>query len=524
MKKIYSAIVTTIAVFGLVSCSEKLDIEQHGNVSTKEDYYKTEEQVLTGVAAMYEQMQLLQEPLLYSLQQMDDDVYAGGQTRGDNMGLEQMNEYTFDASSASIQMLYTRLYNLIYKASLVSDNVSTETSYGARAVNEAKVMRAFANFYIVNLWGTAPLVDHVLQPDEYHVTNSTPADFWASIESDLNAAISSGTLPSKTSITDRNTGIRLTKETAYALLGKAYLWQGKYSDAVNAFDEVINSGLYGLYGIAEPGEYWDLQHSVSQNCCESMIEAQRRDDPAVESRTTGWVCMSLRDSYFSSTNDDIAWGWNFVNPTKSLYDAFVAEEGVDGYRLKATIRTKESLKEVGLNVGDVAIPGNDGLFNWKYTLTKGDLFRDVPGFQAFNDKGWKILRYAEVLLCASEANLMAGNQAKADEYLNQVRRRAKLPDKSGVTLTDIKTEKRLELCIEDVRYLDLLRWGDAKTVLANQGHYIPEYTNSTATDTEEVLATKYSNTVYGWKDRNQYLPIPANEIMVNPNIKQNQGW
>ena len=66
-----------------------------------------------------------------------------------------------------------------------------------RAVAEAKFYRAWAYVELVTLWGTAPLVDHLLAPSEYHVSNSTPEALWAFVEQNLEEAISSGALPSK---------------------------------------------------------------------------------------------------------------------------------------------------------------------------------------------------------------------------------------------------------------------------------------------------------------------------------------
>lgn len=522
MKKIFSCILIASVLFA--SCSKQLDIPQHGNVSTLEDYYSTDEEVESAVAAMYAQMKNTHSNFFYCLNSLSDDTYTGGYTRGDNSNMEKFNEYTFDASHEWLKNTYVNFYELIYKASLITDRVTGDTPAMKRAVYEARVMRAWANFYLVTMWGTCPMVDHVLQPEEYRVSNSTPEAFWTSIETDLTDAINSGYLPSKTNKFDKSTGIRITKEVAYALLGKAYLWQGKYADSAAAFEKVISSGLYGLYGVDEPGEYEDLLRAKANNSCESMLEGQWRNDPSVSQVTTLWVSMSVRDAYFNINNDNIAFGWNFVNPTKGLYDAFVAEEGVDGYRLNSVIKTKDALAAIGLDLKTVWIPGHEGYFNWKFTLTKDELYQNVPGFQAFNWRNVRYLRYGEVLLCAAEANLLSGNQAKADEYVNQIRRRAKLSDKSGVTLEDIKTEKRLECCMENVRYLDLVRWGDAEKVMGEQGHYVPSYSYDATTGVETVKPDEFTNTVYGFKARNKYLPIPANEIQVNPNIKQNQGW
>ncbi|MBQ6577694.1 MAG: RagB/SusD family nutrient uptake outer membrane protein [Bacteroidales bacterium] len=522
MKKILSLVI--IGTLAFASCSKMLDIPQHGNVSTLEDYYSTDEEVESAVAAMYNQMKNIHMNFFYCLTSLDDDTWTGGMTRGDNSNMEKFNEYTFDASHEWLKNTYVNFYELVYKSSLITEHVTGETPAMKRAVYEARVMRALANFYLVTMWGYAPMVDHVLKPEEYRVSNSNPEAFWSSIETDLKDAIASGLLPSKKDMHDKGTGIRITKEFAYALLGKAYLWQKKYNDAAASFDKVISSGLYGLYGVDEPGEYEDLLRAKANNCCESLLEGQWRNDPSVNQMTTLWCSMSVRDSYFDSSNNNIAFGWNFINPSKSLYDTFVAEEGEDGYRLVSTIKTRKTLADKGLKLKTVWIPGNEGYFNWKYTLTKDELYRDMPGFQIFNWRNFRIMRYAEVLLCAAEANLQAGNQAKADQYVNQVRSRAKLSPKTGVTLDDIKTEKRLELWGENLRWLDLVRWGDAEKVMGEQGHYVPSYSYDSVTGEEKVNPREFTNTVYGFKEKHNHLPIPANEIQVNPNIKQNPGW
>ena len=73
---------------------------------------------------------------------------------------------------------------------------------------------------------------------------------------------------------------------------------------------------------------------------------------------------------------------------------------------------------------------------------------------------------------AAEAHVMGGGSAdKAVKYINEIRTRAKLAPLSSVTLDDVKKEKRLELCSESVRFQDLVRWGDAKAVLGEQGKF-----------------------------------------------------
>ena len=81
-----------------------------------------------------------------------------------------------------------------------------------------------------------------------------------------------------------------------------------------------------------------------------------------------------------------------------------------------------------------------------------------------NPNNYRAIRYADVLLMAAEANNRGGlNESKAQDYLNQVRRRAfgdELHDvtASGLSLTNaIYLERRLELVGEGHRFFDLVR-------------------------------------------------------------------
>jgi type II secretory pathway component PulM len=127
------------------------------------------------------------------------------------------------------------------------------------------------------------------------------------------------------------------------------------------------------------------------------------------------------------------------------------------------------------------------------------------------------MRYAEVLLLAAEAHLQSGESGKALNYVNQIRTRAKLHNLSSVTLDDIKTEKRLELCVEGVRFQDLVRWGDAERMMADQGTKIAAFTLS-------GVDYPFSNANGGFKAKNKLLPIPRKELELNPNMVQNENW
>ncbi len=519
-KSILNIILVAGMGLSVISCDDRLDINKHGNMGSQETFYTNDEAVVQGLASLYVTARSNYFNWYYVKNLLADDVWTGGGSRGDNAEMEKLNEYNFGTDHSLIQSVYSGLYTTIYKANLITDQTTGDTDEMNRCIAEAKFFRAFAHFELVTLWGTAPVVNHLLSTDEYRKENCTPADLWAQVEKDLNEAINSNALPSKKDVNDQETGIRVTKELAQAMLGKAYLFQGKYAEAAEMFEKVIGSGKYALY----TGDYDKLLHVDANNCCESMFELQMRNDAeqgwnqmTMTYLMSGWRTDKL--NYAGQAANEIATGtYGFLNPKKDLYDAFVKEEGADGYRLNSTIRTYDQMQKYGISVQPGAyLYGNEGYFMWKNRSLKSDCIMDASYFQALQYINLRVMRYAEVLLMAAEANFQAGKKDKALTYVNMIRTRAKVAPLTSVTLDDIKNEKRLELCIEGCRYQDLIRWGDAKTVLAKQGAQIPSLTSN-------GVEWTYKNDTYGFKDKNMLLPIPLKETELNPNMKQNEGW
>lgn len=519
IKNILLAALSCMMGFGAVSCSDKLDISQHG-VLNYETYYNTDEQIEAATAAIYLETRSWNYnyyiPLMKEM--FTDDFVAGGSMRGDNIDLQKLNEYSFDAEQDYIEGMFTAIYTLIYKCNVVLGHVDEEKGdIAKRSRAEAKVLRAWGYFDLTTLWGNPPLVDHELVPSEYSMPNASSEELWAFIEKDLNEAINSGYLPEKSDVND-NTTWRVTKQYAQALLGKAYLWQGKYAEAAAMFENVINSRKYALY----EGNYGDLHRTWNKHYCESLFESNWVDDeanPTAYNFTMYKLMIHWRVDKMNgiASTPFMQTGWGFRQPKKDLYDAFVKEEGTNGYRLNETMKTYAQLKEnYGISVKEQII--NEGYFMYKDVPFAADRGSAAQDFYYNADNLW--MRYAEVLLCAAEANLQAGNQDKAAEYLNQVRRRAKLADKTSITLDDIKIEKRLELCGEGTRFQDLLRWGDAAKAMADNGKEYPVLNPN-----GEVEYKSCNNPVYGFKvGKHDKLPYPATETRLNSNIEQNPGW
>jgi hypothetical protein len=121
---------------------------------------------------------------------------------------------------------------------------------------------------------------------------------------------------------------------------------------------------------------------------------------------------------------------------------------------------------------------------------------------AGSGNNWRVMRYAEVLLIYAEAlNETGGGHPLAFDAINQVRRRAQLPDLTGMSQTDLRKaiiqERRVELAFENHRWFDLLRTGTALEVMRK---------------------TK------NMQERNWLLPIPQRDRALNENLEQNKDY
>lgn len=514
MKKITHYIVLCLAVAILLpACSERLDITQKGVIS-EEIFYQSDQDAMEAITAVYANWHNQFYNYFYLKNLLSDDQWCGGGARGDNTSYEQMNEYQFSTSSTVISGAFSSFYSIIYNANLIVDRIVPDTDVKTRVIGEAKAARAWAMMELVTLWGPVPFADHVLASSEYQQPNGDIPTIWAWIENNLKEAAQ--VLPSKASANGQEAiGARLTKEAALSFLGKAYVFQEKWSEAATVINQVVNSNLYELID-----DYSLLMDYQSDFSSENIFETNPIDDP-----NNAWgqgtmlfaLMINWRSDHLTAMPSELyGTGWGFYNPTSDLYNAFVAAEGVDGYRLKNTMKTLDQVHDMGVHISSY-LYGHEGYFQWKFRFTPENMVTNSYGYLTHFNPRW--MRYAEVLLLGAEASFKSGDAATALNYVNKIRTRARLAPLASVTMDDIKNEKRLELCFECCRFQDLVRWGDAATVLANRGAKIPQV------DDNWTVTYPYSNTSYGFKSgKHELMPFPDHEMSVNQNITQNPGW
>ena len=212
------------------------------------------------------------------------------------------------------------------------------------------------------------------------------------------------------------------------------------------------------------------------------------------------------------------------------YDEMIEELDWNGYE-DLTVEEKRMSPKIGIQPGYHYF-GSVGYFSMKRAPRKADLNANTDSNTHENQN---VMRYAEVLLLYAEACAMT-NDNDGLQYLNMVAERAGAPTYSALTMDNVKQEKRFEMFVEGCRFADLVRWGDAATVLKDQGKEVPSFyddfydpNTGEPTGRPHHLVVDYSdayyNTDYGFKaGKNERMPFPKNTVEQNENLNQNPGW
>ena len=504
MKSHYKLIFALALIIFASACSKDfLEVDPIGKMSV-DQFYKTDEDATKAIMATYDILQWMNARDWNSAYLVktfpSDESNVGGGDAGDQPPYQELGVYTYGPSNAPITAVWQSNYFGIYRANLVLTNVKDDSDLKKQILAEAKFLRAYYYFEIVSMFGHGPLILDELAPSEYSQPFADAAAIYAQVEKDLNEAIAG--LPLKSQYAEHDK-FRASKGTAQALLGKALLYQEKYADAAAAFEGVISSGEYALQE-----NFSTLFLQESEFGIESLFEAswvtssgydwgtfQWGGNRAMENNIT-WQLTGPRGDYFVPGTTGLIGGWGFNYPHNAAYQVFV--NAGDTVRKPASILSLADLRARGGDWTNESSWGWDGCIRVKYGTRMDETNGESGAVPELNyGTNLRLIRYADVLLMAAEANHKAGNNSLAATYLNQVRQRAKLPPFTGDIMQAIKTERQLELVFEGVRFLDLIRWGDAPTVLGPFG----------------FVAGKH-----------ELFPIPQDEIRNNSKAEQNNGY
>ncbi|WP_341837822.1 RagB/SusD family nutrient uptake outer membrane protein [Chitinophaga pollutisoli] len=151
-----------------------------------------------------------------------------------------------------------------------------------------------------------------------------------------------------------------------------------------------------------------------------------------------------------------------------------------------------------------------------------------PRISQYVARPFVMFRYAEVLLNYIEAlNEYAPGHADIALYLNEIRDRAGLPNvAAGLGQLEmrakIRHERRVELCLENLRYFDTRRWKIAEQTDGGAFYGMNVDAGTKLTDLVFYQRTVFERRIFR---KSYYLqPIPQSEIDRDPNLVQNPGW
>jgi hypothetical protein len=499
------------------------------------------------------------------------DAYKGTEP-SDGVDINPIERHDSQPSNPHLMNKWAGCYDGIAKANqtiritrLLSDEVDATTK--ARIEAEARFLRGHFHFEAVKAFGVPAFVDETKSSNDLpSITNDK--SIWPEIEADFQYAFEN--LPEV-----QNAAGRANKWAAAAYLAKAYMYQGgtaKWQAAKTIFDDMIGANPAGpaAKGKTAIGTPYQLTERYSDNFNISEESGNPESIFAYEasafdgSIANGNYENTLNMPHGSSAPTSCC---GFFQPSQSLVNAFqTTPAGVPlaNYHSSLTnFSTPDLLNDEGLASGDPFTPdattpldprldwtvGRRGIpyldwgphpgNNWIRQVANGGPYSpkknvpriaDIGSTAGLFDWGFTlsglnvhIIRYADILLLAAEAEAELGNTAKALEYVNAVRTRAANPA-DFVTTTDanyvvapytafgspaeavdaIRFERMLELGMEGHRFFDLARWdnlGSASQSPFNIEAYVNAYLSK-----EQAKRVHLENATF--TRRHKYLPIP----------------
>ena len=594
MKKI---IIPILFVFALAatSCEKLLDIPQKGVISYS-NFFKSDADAQAARTNMYATFAdnvascnggWIFVPQLMILNYSADDVLAAGGNSEDHGDFRVFCEFRYDERTGAIKTLYNHYANVIFACNFIISNFSNENRNGdepqfqsnftKQCVEEARVMRAYCHMMMALTWNRPNIVDRILEGDELPTQAESQDEVLKWVIAQCEKAITSGSLPERSSTSDKDATAIMTKGFAQFVAGKAAMFDNDPATARKYLGDLINSGKYALVA---PEDYWTNFHIDGDGNSEKIFEPNYIADPAYVSTTRGrWMTADVlcwRTDALASTPMVCAdlpgagGGWNGGAIQEDFAKKFLEHDG-NSPRRRATFLTEEEflyeMDWTGSKVNDGTrdqkkvddargIRSANGVyshgpyFEWKMMVyhnppkiltggKEGYHADNVPASGAnSNQKNYAVARYAEALLLYAEACIGA-DEANGLKALNEVQRRSgsgKISSK--LTFQDVMDEKQYELWFENCRFHDLVRWAAQGKVDLNEvfntryggiHEKIPTVYDEFFTKegaTKHKLYTTYSVAHYNkFKvGLNEYLPFPYDVKNGNPNLKDVLGW
>ncbi len=498
-----------------------------------------------------------------------------GTDAGDYSTINPIQRYETDPTSGDLNNLWRGRFEGVARANKTLQALANATDVtpadAARITGEARLLRGHFYFDLKKHFNSIPWFDETLLATDIVLIPNTP-DVWAQIEADFQFAYDN--------VPAENGAGRVNKWAAATYMAKAKLYQKKYAEAKTWFDDVIANGVtsnglkYALiddyaeiYNAENDNNSGVIMDVESANNTGSVNNANAFDDlnypyntgPDGPGNCCGFFQPSIQLSNTFRTGADglPLLDGSYDNPENEVDNIYrhVFTNGLD----EATFvedpdpldpRIDHSIGRKGIPYLDwIEHPGSAWIRSFPYAgpyspkkyiyyKSQENSFTDgsswTRGYALMN---YTIIRYADVLLMAAEAEIEAGSLAQAMMYVNMVRARAAIPEHwvknadgtdaanyvvseytsfpdATFATTAVRLERKLELSGEGHRFFDLVRWGVAAEELNGYLTYESQY-----------LVTKFGGASFS-AGKSELYPIPQTQIDIQGSdvLTQNPGY
>ncbi|KAA0989102.1 RagB/SusD family nutrient uptake outer membrane protein [Dyadobacter aurulentus] len=496
MKFIKSKLVFALGLVSMLSCEQYFDPTTNIDETTALTNESDVQTVTIGTYAF-----LNKSNFVYSghiMMEYPSDEIAQGQISGNDF--TRIYRYTHINTSTHATNYWGQCYKIIAAANKVIGFVPNDASAELKQLKgENLFLRAMAHFNMVRMFGRpypqnegnnpgVPILrDGLSDSEATTLARSTVKEVYDFVIADLLAAADLMTV--------KKTNIYASKEVAYALLAKVYLFKGDNQNALKYANLVIDSGRYTLLSSSNYPNYFKL---VPENNTETIFAV----------RHTSVQIAEISSMYISSDRSGAPLaqgvsGWAELYASQKYIDFLgkhpedLRKSFVTPYVLNGELQTNRKLT-----------PATPMYYINKYTLQDNVINASSPVY----------LRLADMYLVRAEANAKLNNTAAALADVNLIRTRAGLTgaalytagNLAGKTVLDVVLEERfLELAFEGHRIYDLFR--NNRPMVRNYPGTHSQNNTPTTNVNQTVLPT----------DPRVVFFIPQNEVDQNKNLVQN---